>query len=735
MPRYQISAPDGNTYQIDGPAGASNDEVRAEVMRQHPTADIVNGPKLSQPKISTEGMPPAEVHPQSTLDKVGDYVSGVAANAIGLNRAHDAASAILAPISGYAGIAGAALPGPPGQGERWVHGVQSLANYVPHTDPNAPVREAGANAVQATGEAAGLSPANAGAILPAAEAGLTVLGGRQGAAVERANTAEAAANANAARAAAPEHPVARAMRAGFEASPSEVAASTGTPVEKLPGSTIEANTETPLMTQQRLARNVTKGTNIAAEEIGAPKTDVITPEHIAEAKKAPGATYDRTGALVENVGGEGRPQVKQETIDGLQSVIDEDKQTDMAKAGTRKDVQRIITGLKSGKYPGSQVIKDIASLRDDGSPAALRGAESLEAELGNQLQDNPKALADYTAARQQFAKIYDVEAITQKYGGRVNFAAAKSLEHTRNRPLTGGLAEISNAGAALPESTAPPSATKATAHQLEKPTLLGIGQSVLKAGARKVMPAISSAAQQEKLRNAVPVPGQLPVGPPQAGIPNVRQLEVPGGAPGGTLEPPPGPPLGRSFRGGPAGQGATGPEVAQRDIEDVAGPGGSPAPFAPPRGKVGPGPLGSVLARNAGRLPTAQLPPEAGTATPPPAAADLHPAPGRTATNGPQPLPVPAAGVQPPEGQLPRRLGDFLRGGGSEPLPSTAPASPKAKPEGGDAATERLFEEAVARDAERAHAANAKNGGKTKRQLGEELARRSARRASDANGE
>lgn len=36
MPTYSIKAPDGKTYKIDGPAGATDDDVRAEVIRQHP---------------------------------------------------------------------------------------------------------------------------------------------------------------------------------------------------------------------------------------------------------------------------------------------------------------------------------------------------------------------------------------------------------------------------------------------------------------------------------------------------------------------------------------------------------------------------------------------------------------------------------------------------------------------------------------------------------------------------
>lgn len=38
MPTYQITAPNGRTYRIDGPAGATDEQVRARVMAQHPEA-------------------------------------------------------------------------------------------------------------------------------------------------------------------------------------------------------------------------------------------------------------------------------------------------------------------------------------------------------------------------------------------------------------------------------------------------------------------------------------------------------------------------------------------------------------------------------------------------------------------------------------------------------------------------------------------------------------------------
>ena len=38
MPTYEIQAPDGNKYRIDGPAGATQDQVRQKVLEQHPDA-------------------------------------------------------------------------------------------------------------------------------------------------------------------------------------------------------------------------------------------------------------------------------------------------------------------------------------------------------------------------------------------------------------------------------------------------------------------------------------------------------------------------------------------------------------------------------------------------------------------------------------------------------------------------------------------------------------------------
>ena len=51
MARYRIAAPDGKTYEIEGPEGATDEQVRAEVIRQHPHLGEPSKPEA--PKVSS----------------------------------------------------------------------------------------------------------------------------------------------------------------------------------------------------------------------------------------------------------------------------------------------------------------------------------------------------------------------------------------------------------------------------------------------------------------------------------------------------------------------------------------------------------------------------------------------------------------------------------------------------------------------------------------------------------
>lgn len=66
MTTFSIAAPDGNTYKIDGPEGATTEQVRAEVLRQHPTAG--DAPRSAATATPSSNAPsPQEKPPEEGL--------------------------------------------------------------------------------------------------------------------------------------------------------------------------------------------------------------------------------------------------------------------------------------------------------------------------------------------------------------------------------------------------------------------------------------------------------------------------------------------------------------------------------------------------------------------------------------------------------------------------------------------------------------------------------------------
>ncbi len=93
MPTYEITAPDGRKYRIEGPAGATNEQVRQQVLRQHPDAGGRQSAKPAAPKPTShlQGIIEGVMKPWNNAARALE--SGV--EAIGLGGAMRSANALL----------------------------------------------------------------------------------------------------------------------------------------------------------------------------------------------------------------------------------------------------------------------------------------------------------------------------------------------------------------------------------------------------------------------------------------------------------------------------------------------------------------------------------------------------------------------------------------------------------------------------------------------------------------
>lgn len=82
MTKYSMSAPDGNTYQIDGPVGASDDQVRAQILQQHPDAEK---PTLRNAMRQERDwhLPGTEFLRQTVVEPAAQALTGTAASVAG----------------------------------------------------------------------------------------------------------------------------------------------------------------------------------------------------------------------------------------------------------------------------------------------------------------------------------------------------------------------------------------------------------------------------------------------------------------------------------------------------------------------------------------------------------------------------------------------------------------------------------------------------------------------------
>lgn len=105
MPMYEMKAPNGKSYRIPGPAGATDEQIRQEILRQYP--DAAGAPAATTPEPASSEIPAAR------RNAVVDYISGprgrelatLGGGVLGGVIAAPAALAASVPTAGLGGIA------------------------------------------------------------------------------------------------------------------------------------------------------------------------------------------------------------------------------------------------------------------------------------------------------------------------------------------------------------------------------------------------------------------------------------------------------------------------------------------------------------------------------------------------------------------------------------------------------------------------------------------------------
>jgi len=111
MPEFIVTSPEGQKFRITAPEGASQEEMLAYAKQ--------NIPAQAKPGVIDRIAAEGKDLPQMQLaDATLPLITG----------------AIATPIAGLAGLAGAALPGPAGQGASVVEKVQNALTYQPRTE-------------------------------------------------------------------------------------------------------------------------------------------------------------------------------------------------------------------------------------------------------------------------------------------------------------------------------------------------------------------------------------------------------------------------------------------------------------------------------------------------------------------------------------------------------------------------------------------------------------------------
>jgi len=484
MAKYRISAPDGKTYQIEGPDGATQDQVQAEVIRQNPH---LAGPSAS-PAVPTTGPEAIPVEPGAnttlTPDNPQEMMSKVAGVAKVLpTLASGAAAGVIAPVYGLAhGLFSGQYGTPQGvrNADEFAGKVSNALTYKPNNPLTEEIVGKVGNVMQnvigipiptmnALGQSApaatrAVKDATRAAVTPVTDL-VTVPMAIRAAEKHAANVAKSETNAPRIDAAK------KAVEMGLLL---DTTVSNPGKSAKL----LNAVTGQGPRQQKMAEHNAVRVTELVKEDIGLPPTARLDKEHgVASYKKAVEAAagpYNEVSKLPTLV-----PDAEVlQKIDGLRVKPVEGGGSAAASAASKVNevVSSTLKAVQEGKFNGAEAIRTIRKFRQeaqgvfdaqkrgnlvdptvlDGATAKMELTKALESLIESNLTDNPQLLKQFRDARVKIATIKAYERATDFNTGKIDTTALADAT-AENGLLTGRIKDIGNIAGVFPETFVTPS--------------------------------------------------------------------------------------------------------------------------------------------------------------------------------------------------------------------------------------------------------------------------------------
>lgn len=462
MPIFEFTSPDGKTYEVTGPEGATEEQAFQMLQQQIAAQPTVQTSKDAQMVPDTHSgsipslapAPFASVQPESAPAPQRSF---------GEDLLRQAGLTARAGISGVTGLSGA------------------IADV-----PFAVARAMGANVPLPSSEQQALMtrmglPEPEGTVENIAQLGGAMLaGGRADPLI-----AKFAPMVQAKPFTTKQQATKKAIESGYKLSPSQADKSRGLLYAA------ERASSKPLVEEELRKANQARTTELVRKALHLPKDTPVTKEVLDNLKSA---VYEEGYAPIDKLGKISVGRVYREALDNIT-----EKYAGAASSfpkAVKQEVKELVDGYRVRQFDAADARLAIKTLREDATvtfknnkPQLAKANNAIAKELERAIEAHLKlkgpefknVLSNFRDARTEFAKIYEVEKVLSKPDTPDAIKLAQRL--AKGVPLTDELATVARFGQQFPLVARPPAGTMPQPFGLTK----GMVEMVTQAAPRKML--------------------------------------------------------------------------------------------------------------------------------------------------------------------------------------------------------------------------------------------------------